>query len=258
MAVSFHADRNLAIDVLQRESDYPVRILLTSEIAGWTETKSLGFASASFPLMFHEELGVTGVADKPLAFVINDRSIEHHVAEEFDGCVGNHHTMRRWFYAVCVHEMSHTILSVPYRQWCEQASVSFDDASNDERASYVEGNFGHDAEFTTGRHPWNGHELPFIRVLCHLIERTHRELPFCPGTAFNHRLYCLSPIGKYLSALRPELISAGSLRVKDKSRLRQPDRVPILEAIKAEAPQAFEQLWASDVSAWETKQASTT
>ncbi len=83
---------------------------------------------------------------------------------------------------------------------------------------------------------WAGHDLKYIRVLCHLLHRSKsRGLWVSPELAFGHEDYGLSPLSEYADSLgdEPQLTSW----------------LPLSQALNRPAPDEFKQLWSRDVVA---------
>ncbi len=82
---------------------------------------------------------------------------------------------------------------------------------------------------------WKGHDVRFIRALCHLVHRLEsRGLPISHESAFVHRAYGLSPLKRYRASLGDEP-SRNSWR-------------PLADVLAEPFPEKTQQLWARDVS----------
>lgn len=242
MRVSFAKLRRQAEETLQDRLSadlrgLPVRVLLASQIKGWSNVDFLGFACPALPEVFHRELRITGKADRPVVFAINDRAIDQMVRQRHPYSVQRHHVVRHWFHATAAHEMAHCIEHMPLRTIAETHG-GIADYPKSETTRFV-------SEVrdkpVVERKPWDGHDQRYIRILCHVIDRTYRPLNYSPATTFDHDIYQVSPLWRYMSALRPELRSAEA----------------ICDITKTRAPKTFQELWASDVAKWEASQAAT-
>ncbi len=82
---------------------------------------------------------------------------------------------------------------------------------------------------------WRGHDVKFIRCLCHVVHRLEsRGLPVSHEAAFVHRAYGLSPLAKYRASLADEL-TRNSWR-------------PLADVLREPLPAKTQTLWARDVS----------
>lgn len=262
MVVGFDDLRRTAERVLQARLSAdlrgaPLRILLASEIDGWSDQCGLGMAGAAFPEVFHRELGTTGHAVRPAAFLVSDLAINRMVRSRHPDALDTRRITRRWFVSTAVHEAAHTIQHLHVRRVFEMVTPPGSDYPASERDRYVSDATKRDRDIP--HRPWDGHDHSFIRVLCHVVARTDRELNYTADDTFDHHVYGVSRLSRYMQALRCELITGGSLRDKCKARRVSSATIvqrPILEIVRDDPPQEFAKLWASDVSRWEAEKAS--